>query len=161
MQIAKRCSGLPVVLEAGLDNEAQTDLRAILDYYVLAESTVCRAAGLLDTVSVVICEDVLPDGTWRGLLPAVDGVHSAPALIITSPTAGPQLWAEVLNLGGYDVPAQPFSNREVLWSLQHFIRYYGADRTALKQPSVRLFGQPVWRGPGVGALLWGRRLRPA
>ncbi len=45
-------------------------------------------------------------------------MHSPPALIVTSPAAGPRLWAEVLNLGGYDVLAQPFSTEEVLWSVQ-------------------------------------------
>jgi len=57
--------------------------------------------------SVVICESSLPDGTWRNLL------ESAPNLIVTARTTDETLWAEVLNLGGFDVLAQPFDEREV------------------------------------------------
>lgn len=73
---------------------------------------------LLGVVSVVICEDRLQDGTWIDLLDVLNEVHPAPALIVTSAYAEPRLWAEVLNLGGYDVLAQPFSRDEVLWSVQ-------------------------------------------
>jgi hypothetical protein len=73
---------------------------------------------LLGAVSVVICEDTLQEGTWRDLLDALNEIHSVPRLIVTSASAEPRLWAEVLNLGGYDVLAQPFSRDEVLWSVQ-------------------------------------------
>ena len=59
------------------------------------------------TTAVVICERSLPDGDWRDLL------HKAPRLIVTARDADDQLWAEVLNLGGYDVLAQPFDEVEV------------------------------------------------
>jgi DNA-binding NtrC family response regulator len=36
-----------------------------------------------------------------------------PNLIVTSRLADDELWAEVLNLGGYDVLAQPFDPQEV------------------------------------------------
>jgi DNA-binding response OmpR family regulator len=57
---------------------------------------------------VVICESSLPDGTWKDLL------DKAPQLIVTARTADEALWAEVLNLGGYDVLAQPFDGTEVV-----------------------------------------------
>jgi DNA-binding NtrC family response regulator len=56
---------------------------------------------------VVICESSLPDGDWKDLL------DKTPRLIVTSPAANEALWAEVLNLGGYDVLAQPFDEQEV------------------------------------------------
>jgi len=59
------------------------------------------------TTPVVICESSLPDGDWRDLL------DKAPRLIVTARDAGDELWAEVLNLGGYDVLAQPFDETEV------------------------------------------------
>jgi DNA-binding response OmpR family regulator len=37
----------------------------------------------------------------------------APVLVVTSNVADESLWAEVLNLGGYDVLAQPFDGEEV------------------------------------------------
>jgi DNA-binding response OmpR family regulator len=56
---------------------------------------------------VVICERSLPDGDWKDLL------GKTPRLIVTSHVADGALWAEVLNLGGYDVLAQPFDELEV------------------------------------------------
>jgi DNA-binding response OmpR family regulator len=63
--------------------------------------------------SVIICERDLPDGSWRRLLPAMDNVAAAPPLLVTSRFADEQLWAEVLNLGGYDVLLKPFDRAEV------------------------------------------------
>jgi hypothetical protein len=59
------------------------------------------------TIPVVICESSLPDGDWKDLL------SKAPRLIVTARNADDALWAEVLNLGGYDVLAQPFDEGEV------------------------------------------------
>jgi hypothetical protein len=56
---------------------------------------------------VVICERSLPDGDWKDLL------GKTPRLIVTSDAADEALWAEVLNLGGNDVLAQPFDEQEV------------------------------------------------
>ena len=56
---------------------------------------------------VVICDRSLPDGDWKDLL------DKTPRLIVTSCVADEVLWAEVLNLGGYDVLAQPFDELEV------------------------------------------------
>jgi DNA-binding response OmpR family regulator len=108
---------------AGPDNRAHADLRAMLKsagYRVLTGRTVRQSISLLNAVSVVICEDILPGRmTWKNLLAALDHVHSAPAFIVTSAMVEPRLWAEVLNLGGSDVLAQPFSQAEVLWCVQH------------------------------------------
>ena len=59
------------------------------------------------TTPVVICESSLPDGDWKDLLGKVR------RLIVTVRDADGALWAEVLNLGGYDVLAQPFDEAEV------------------------------------------------
>jgi DNA-binding NtrC family response regulator len=56
---------------------------------------------------VVICESHLPDGSWKDLL------EDAQPLIVTDRAADEALWAEVLNLGGFDVLAQPFDPTEV------------------------------------------------
>ena len=56
---------------------------------------------------VVICERSLADGDWKDLL------GKTSRLIVTSCVADEVLWAEVLNLGGYDVLAQPFDELEV------------------------------------------------
>lgn len=62
---------------------------------------------------VVICESSLPDGDWKDVLAGMRRGESAPRLIVTSGTVDSALWAEVLNLGGFDVLAQPFDETEV------------------------------------------------
>jgi len=51
--------------------------------------------------------------TWKGLLHDLRKLTPPPVLIVTSRTADEYLWAEVLNLGGFDVLAQPFDPNEV------------------------------------------------
>ena len=70
-------------------------------------------------VAVVISESCLPAGqTWRDLLAALQATSNPPPLIVTDRLADDQLWAEVLNLGGYDLLAKPFDAREVLRTVQ-------------------------------------------
>jgi DNA-binding response OmpR family regulator len=66
------------------------------------------------SVPVILCESELPDGNWKDLLVAVAGIQSPPLLIVTSRLADEFLWAEVLNLGGYDVLAKPFNSNEFI-----------------------------------------------
>src|SRR5687767_9312902 len=61
---------------------------------------------------VVICERDLIPGTWRDLLETVQRSDAPPLVIVTSRLADEYLWAEVLNLGGYDVLAKPFDMEE-------------------------------------------------
>ncbi len=74
-----------------------------------------QASGFLadSRVPVVICEALLPDGTWKDLLSRMTSPNASPLLVVTSDVADECLWAEVLNLGGYDVLAQPFDPEEV------------------------------------------------
>jgi len=60
--------------------------------------------------AVVISEAELADGDWRDVL---ESIQLLPRLIVTARHADEQLWAEVLNLGGHDVLAQPFDKNEV------------------------------------------------
>jgi DNA-binding response OmpR family regulator len=65
-------------------------------------------------VQVVIAKSNLPDGSWREMLGHLRCLVCPPLLIVTSRTADEQLWAEVLNIGGYDVLAQPFERDEMV-----------------------------------------------
>ncbi len=62
---------------------------------------------------VVLCEAELVDCNWRDVLAGLSGRPDPPALIVTSHVADEYLWAEVLNLGGYDVLMKPFDQTEV------------------------------------------------
>ena len=76
--------------------------------------TVSEALPLLSRAAVVLCEWKLADGGWQEVLSALNLYTDAPALIVTSRHADGLLWAEVLNLGGYDVLPKPFENKEIM-----------------------------------------------
>jgi len=65
-------------------------------------------------VQVVIAKSDMPDGSWREMLDHLRCLVRPPLLIVTSRTADEHLWAEVLNLGGYDVLAEPFERDEMV-----------------------------------------------
>ncbi len=76
----------------------------------------CDAA--LDIISktnpaVILCEQSLPDGTWRNLINSMDRLAPVPPVIVMSRQADEKLWAEVLNLGAYDLLQYPFEESEV------------------------------------------------
>lgn len=64
-------------------------------------------------VQVVIAESDVPNWNWKRVLSDLRKLAKPPQLIVTSRTADESLWAEVLNIGGYDVMAQPFAEDEV------------------------------------------------
>jgi DNA-binding response OmpR family regulator len=64
-------------------------------------------------VSIVLCDGELPAGSWREILGHVALSPEPPILIVASRLADDFLWAEVLNLGGYDVLSKPFNDQEV------------------------------------------------
>jgi hypothetical protein len=91
-------------------------LRYMLDGVKIATAGTYREAVTflcLDRVPVIVCERDLPDGTWKDILGNTAELTEPPALIVTSRLADDYLWAEVLNLGGYDVLAKPFREPEV------------------------------------------------
>jgi len=73
---------------------------------------------------VVLCDCRLPDGGWQDALRELQQRRLEPLLIVVSRLADEGLWAEVLNLGGYDVLATPLEpwevNRSVRLAWQHW-----------------------------------------
>ncbi len=66
---------------------------------------------------MVLCEQTLPDADWKQVLKEIQNMLDPPLLVVTSRVADSGLWAEVLNLGGYDVLAKPLKAEEVLWTI--------------------------------------------
>jgi len=64
-------------------------------------------------VQVVLAESGTPRWNWRRVLRDLRQLSRPPQLIVTSRCADDSLWAEVLNVGGYDVLARPFQADEV------------------------------------------------
>jgi DNA-binding response OmpR family regulator len=65
-------------------------------------------------VPVVICACRLPGSDWKAIVAEAARQPVPPRVIVASPGAGDELWSEVLELGGYDVLAQPFHAPEVV-----------------------------------------------
>ena len=62
---------------------------------------------------VVLTEAQLPDGKWLDVLHLVRESPREPEVIVTDRQADARFWAEALNLGAYDLLAQPFYQPEV------------------------------------------------
>jgi len=62
---------------------------------------------------IILTEASLPDGNWLDTLQLVNDFACDSKLIVTDPQADARFWAEALNLGAYDVLAQPFYEPEV------------------------------------------------
>ena len=66
-------------------------------------------------VGVLLSESRFSDGhCWKDLLDEIQRLESPPMLIVTDRLADERLWAEVLNLGGYDLLLKPFDPDEAL-----------------------------------------------
>src|SRR5260370_29807669 len=65
------------------------------------------------TYNVILTEAALPDGGWQDVLHLVRESPRNTEVIVTDPQADARFWAEALNLGAYDLLAQPFYEPEV------------------------------------------------
>jgi DNA-binding NtrC family response regulator len=68
-------------------------------------------------VPVILSECRLPDGNWKDLLSRFAVIPDRPRLIVFSRHADDRLWAEVLNLGGFDVLGTPFRKQELMFAI--------------------------------------------
>jgi len=66
-----------------------------------------------EAYDVILTEASLPDGGWMDVLHLVRECSREPEVIVTDPQADARFWAEALNLGAYDLLAQPFYEPEV------------------------------------------------
>jgi DNA-binding NtrC family response regulator len=108
------------VLVALASHEESASLRQILDgdgWDLCFVSTFPDAAATLRTNShgVVICPGRFEDGHgWRDVLNEIHRIPIPPQLIVADRLADEALWAEVLNLGCYDLLITPFEAEDVL-----------------------------------------------
>lgn len=72
-----------------------------------------RAQLRKDDYDVILTEAALPDGSWLDALHLARECPQDLQVIVTDPHADARLWAEALNLGAYDLIAQPFYEPEV------------------------------------------------
>ena len=131
-------AGLEIVLVSPSVSEA-LPLQRIL---ARAQSTVtwfptCRAALAFlreHPAGVVVSQTEMTDGCWKDLLDALSRFTPPPNLIVSSRLAEDRLWAEVLNLGGYDVLLTPFEREEALRVCQAAGRAWQRKRSEISIP---------------------------
>jgi len=99
------------------DEQILSGMLRSYSWRVRGARTVQEALRLLrgaDRPNVVACERELPDGNWRDLFQFLaTKLKNPPPLVVVSRQADEALWAEVLNVGGYDVLTKPFDGEEV------------------------------------------------
>ena len=75
---------------------------------------------------------------------AAGSLQDPPSLVVTSRLADERLWAEVLNLGAYDLLARPFNKNEltrtVALAWQHWVNRHGLSA---RRHGVRGFAKEV------------------
>ncbi|HLH20794.1 MAG TPA: response regulator [Bryobacteraceae bacterium] len=80
---------------------------------------------------IVLTEAALPDGSWLDVLHLVRLCPQDLEVIITDPHADARLWSEALNLGAYDLIAQPFYEPEVRRILYNACVQHGGEHAPL------------------------------
>lgn len=86
-------------------------LPVILDY--VADMQHARAKLGQKEYQAILTEAALPDGHWLDMLHLTRELPTELQVVVTSPQADASMWAEALNMGVYDVLAQPFYKPEV------------------------------------------------
>jgi hypothetical protein len=65
--------------------------------------------------AVAVCEEVLPDGSWRDAMAGLTSVPHAPSLIVIGDD--PAIVRDVITLGGFDALIRPLRESDVVWSV--------------------------------------------
>jgi DNA-binding response OmpR family regulator len=110
--------GIAMLLAGPLDSfrGALRQILAAAHWQIREAATYAEAVGILNDqdIALAICDTEIGEGNWQALLDDLQSRAHPPNLIVSSRLADERLWAEVLNLGGYDVLVQPFDPGEVL-----------------------------------------------
>jgi DNA-binding NtrC family response regulator len=83
----------------------------VLDYAVSLKQARIRIRK--QEYHILLTEAALPDGNWLDALDLARKWGENLEVIVTDPQADARLWSEILNLGAYDLIAQPFYAPEV------------------------------------------------
>jgi DNA-binding NtrC family response regulator len=119
------CSALTILVISSLEDFLLLDRMLGCPSCKLLGVRTCRDAChilLHSFVPVVISDRNLPDGCWKHVLCAAESSEYPAHLVVASQLVDGRLWAEVLNLGGYDVLAKPFEATEVTRVVESAVR---------------------------------------
>lgn len=109
------------------NQEDRQSLATILDresWTIQGAQSLREAATLMnDGPSLIVCEKDLPDGNWKDVFLCARDLDNPPPVVVVSRHADERLWAEVLNLGAYDVILKPFERSEVRRVMRGALRH--------------------------------------
>ena len=71
-------------------------------------------AGTRTAAPIIVCDERFADGEWKELWNELGKNPCPPEFILASRLADERLWAELLNLGGYNLLTKPFRPEEVI-----------------------------------------------
>ena len=86
-------------------------LPLVLDHVSTMEQTSAKLRQ--SDYDVILTEATLPDGNWLDVLRVARRHAGELEVIVTDPHADARFWSKALNLGAYDLLAQPFYEPEV------------------------------------------------
>jgi DNA-binding NtrC family response regulator len=100
-------------------------------------STIAEAAARLQSshYHVVLSERKLADGDWKKALDLTSRMTEPAQLIVLSRDGDEKLWAEVLNLGAWDVLVKPFHPKEVYRTI-HSAWQHGSASVRRRAPQL-------------------------
>jgi DNA-binding response OmpR family regulator len=87
-------------------------------------------------IHVVLVQSELPTWNWKKALYDLRRLAQPPQLVVASRTADDYLWAEVLNIGGFDVLPQPLERDETE-------RVIAAARRHFNRPAARSASETI------------------
>lgn len=93
-------------------------------WQVVNASTIAESVTFLrkHAMVVLVCEAILPDGTWSELVQRTLRLPIRPPVVVLTGSADESLWMDVLNRGGYSL-AKPLHEHEVFQVLSHAWRH--------------------------------------
>lgn len=106
------------LLTVSSNAEDRQSIESILDsngWTIQGAKTLREATRMLQgKPSLILCEKDLPDGTtWKDIFRVTRKLDNSAPFVVVSRSADQLLWAEVLNLGGFDMLLTPFDPSEV------------------------------------------------
>ena len=111
-------AGIAIVLISPLESDWHSLARVYGRVHTQIEWFRTCSAGLeflrTSAGAVVISTTELADGTWQDLLVALADFSPPPVVVVASRLGDETLWAEVLNIGGYDLLLTPFEPEETM-----------------------------------------------
>jgi DNA-binding NtrC family response regulator len=123
---------LVAVFEQGEDRLSLEPILSPYEWEVIWTRTCAEAAAAVRRTAhpIIVCDERFADGEWKELWNELGKNPCPPEFILASRLADERLWAELLNLGGYNLLTKPFRPEEVIRTIHGALTEWQRARTA-------------------------------